>query len=781
MEKKTIVVIGDWFVDENWLVTRQSLFQSSGAGEAHFHARHKEVDKRMITLCGAAALLEVLRSHLSEADYEFVGLGAWNQGDNEVIKCTICDKHMGEKRLTPYTLLSLRRIDKNNLKCAYDSGDCVYQPILKNLAPDMSSGGKKTREFSTNRVIRCYEGYGGGRPHLRYRFDWQLPFPEDDLEYGGLSELLKERTVAAVIIEDHGKGVINPKCITELLTVTQKKTKWFVRTKIDNPAWMSQLKQKGLSLELIVSDFKLATHKKGERKWWHDGRELSRAALELLGEMTGDRTVRDGTEIRPTGPNFKSAAILLDDNAAFAKEGDNTFCIPTPPGPRQLLNIGRTTIFYAALVAQRLARREGASHALGDECTKALQCAWKWSQSASGCWDRELIHFYGDYGTALQPLDSPSAKVSSPTAMLYSELWKRWTDSSKGLGIVKVRDDGGGTRDVLQLWRGKGTLGDYICVGGPKRTEINRLASHLGAFVRDKSPAHPFTSLLISAPGWGKSFLARCLAEHFDLDYLEFSIANMSTTRDLVDCFAQAFSRQTTMSKKILIFMDELNANIEGHRAMGLLLSPLWEGTFLIDGRPYRLAPAAWVFASTARLDELVKDDKGSDFVSRLMGPVLELDRLGSRHLADAIQEVRKCLNTISSTGDQRKYIETIYDSTAYTNFTNDDEDVLKTEQVYLMLSLLSAHWGPIVRVQEEVLQLFHDLLPVNGFRSLEIFSRSFELVRQGQLVASNVPRLGDKGWLRSHVVIPKMWLEGPRPADPKRDSDFVDIETVVR
>jgi len=775
---KTIVVIGDWFIDENWLMTRQSLYHSSTVGDVHFQARHKKVDKRMISLCGAAALLEVLSTYLPTQDtsFGFVGLGAWNQDDNEVIQCTICNKHTQEKRLTPYTLLSLRRIaPKRPRVCPYDGEKCTYQHNLKNLAP----GGDDARKFSTNRIIRCYEGYGGGTPHLLYRFDWQLPFSEDDLQYGCLREL-RNCQVVAVIIEDHGKGVINTKCISELVSVVPKEAKWFVRTKIDNPPWMSYLKKDRRTLDLVVSDFKLARHKKGERRWWHDGPELSRAALELLGEMTGDITIQDGIEVPATGLRARSAAVLLDDNTAFAKEAGDTFFIPQPPGPRQLINIGRTTMFYAALIAQRLVRPNNASSDdFGDECANALQCAWEWSQSASRCWDKELVHFYGDYGNALSPLDLQRASFSSPPAIRYEELWKRWTDSSKELGIVKATRDET-TSDCIQLWRGKGTLHDYICVGGPKRNAINRLASLLGTFARDKSPVHPFSCLLISAPGWGKSFLARCLAKHFDLDYLEFSIAQMSTTRDLIDCLAQIFSRQTTTSKRTLIFMDELNAEIEGHKAMGLLLSPLWEGTFLIGGRTYRLAPAAWVFASTARFDELVEEDKGSDFVSRLVGPVLELDCLGSQYLVDAIQEVRKCLNTIDI-GDLKHYIAKVYDSTAYMSFKNDEKDVLKTEQVYLMLSLLNTHWGPIVRVQKQVLQLFHDLLPVNGFRSLEFFSRSFELVRQGQLVASNVPRLEENEGLRRHVVVPKLWLEGERPADPSSEREFVNIETVIR
>ena len=108
---------------------------------------------------------------------------------------------------------------------------------------------------------------------------------------------------------------------------------------------------------MIVTDFHQANHWKGERRWWF-GKRLGRAALELLGELTGVSTYEQHGKWNHNSEHLKtkSAAVLLDDNTVFAKEGYFCFSIHQPPGEKQIINIGRTTIFYAALIAQILNR-----------------------------------------------------------------------------------------------------------------------------------------------------------------------------------------------------------------------------------------------------------------------------------------------------------------------------------------------------------------------------------------------------------------------------------------
>jgi hypothetical protein len=781
-QNKTIVIIGDWFIDENWLVSRQKLYHSSQTGDVHYQLRHVKVDKRNISLCGAAELLEVLSSHFAkDKSYKFIGYGIWNPADNDVIQCTLCPDYTKEKLLTPFTLMSLRPIEKTNQRmCPYSKSSCHYNPDLRNLVS------QEAIQVSTNRIIRCYEGFGGGKPHLLYRFDWTIPLPTEKelLNYDRLTELKNMRdSVFAVVIEDHGNDVINETSIECLLENVNKDTMWFVRTKMEDPPWIGVLKKYGIKLNLIVSDFKLANYKKQERRWWQD-KELSRAALELLGEMTND-IIFDGIKpVEPDSLEAESAAILLDDNTVFAKEGDLCFSINQPQKEKQLINVGRTTMFYAGLVAQKLSRDASGGSSpdcFGNECSKALLCAYNWTKSSSDSWNKADLYFYGDYEKALEALTCGKNSIVNVQVNSYKKLWKMWVDASQKLGTIIDNTSQLGKREIFQVWRGESTLPNYICVGGPKRDAINRLVSSIAAFKREKEPKHPFSCLLISAPGWGKSFLARCLANYFDMEFLEFSIAQMSTSRDLVDCLATIASVQNRTQNRTLVFIDEVNAEIEGHSAMGLLLGPLWDGMFITNGKSYRLSPGTWVFASTDRITKLVLCGKGSDFISRLNGPIIELDSAGSQHLASAIKDVRDKLNTMVGVNLDRYEIE-IYQLPAYTNFERDNDDVLKTEQIYLMVSLLSDHWGPISRIQKEVLKLFHDLLPVNGFRSLEFFSSNFANVTRGEIVASNVPNLETFEELRRHVILPKRWLRTmSRPSDPVSEDEFIWIQTIIR
>lgn len=353
----------------------------------------------------------------------------------------------------------------------------------------------------------------------------------------------------------------------------------------------------------------------------------------------------------------------------------------------------------------------------------------------------------------------------------YKQQWDYWNKSSRNIGTLSIP---GIHEPVLQMWRGEGVLKGYICVGGPRRTAINDLVSAIQKYIKTKNQQHSFSSLIQSPPGWGKSFLARSLAEYFDLEYVEFSIAQMCDNRDFMDCFASIASIQSRTQKQTLVFIDEVNAEIEGHTVMGALLSPLWEGTFVKDRQSYRLKPGVWIFASTSPLDELAKVNKGTDFISRLNGPVIGLDSPG--YWTKAISNVKEILN------EKREDFETplrtkIYEDSAYKFFQSYDKknippDEHKTEQVYLMLSLLNKRWGPINRVEKRVLELFHDLLPINGYRSLDIFTDCFEGIERGEVHAENVPDLNRYESLYRQIVIPEWWVNNLRTS-----ADMVTIQ----
>lgn len=784
-KKPTVVIIGDWFLDENWLLDRQSLPHSSFVGERHYRAHHMEYNTRLIGFCGAPLLMQILHEHqqLLYADaYRLIGYGAWNPHDNDVLKCVLCPRHPTKKLFTPFTIAS-GRVDRSPASavvsdkhgatpCRYGDGQevCTYKPEIRNLITDPGA------RASTHRIIRGFDGTGQSEPHQLFRIDWQLDYviPEDSFE--GIPASLEDEDVRAIVIQDHGYGVITRACVNQLqkLRNGDKETPlWFVRTKLENPDWLRTLDLGKEHVDLVVTDFKLAEYRKGRRQWRH-GPVLGRAALELLGELTGDVTYKHGILQEAESRKVSRAAVLIegkDGNTAFAKHDDKCYDIRKAPYPRTAMNIGRTTVFYAALIAQRLHEMTCSSRAgdpsseevipFGEQCVRALAATNAWTTAATTKWKKQDLCIYDGHKVAVDAIDSDKIAKGEPESQCYLDLWRDWNDSSKGLGLLQRPSLG--PRKTLQMWRGEGALEGYICVGGPKRDEINELAAGIARYSKETSPKHPFNCLLIGRPGWGKTFLAKCLATHFAMEFLDFSLAQMCEHRDLIECLATISSVQNRTEKRVLVFMDEINAQIEGHSALGLLLDPLWSGTFIKDGRAFRLRPAVWIFASTSSIRDLASGGagaKGLDFISRLNGPITSLDSGAGGEVAESITRIQGKLLDEKVSETLEIYRREVAQSGYYKHFLNCGDGALKTEQVYLMVSLLDMYWGQISMIEECVLQLFHDLLPINGFRSLEFLAGRFEGVRRGEVVAENVPDFSRSPELRRHVVVPEAWLK---------------------
>lgn len=787
---QTIIVIGDWFIDENWLVSKHNTYSSSHIGHFHYLSKHAGVDKRMISLCGASELLEILRLHFEESNqYDIIGFGSWNRNDNDILQCTLCSDHTEEKHMTPYTIHSLLSTEKdrnNNRICPYKKKlysskklkdiRCNYNPKLRNLS-------HADENTSTNRIIRCYEGHKSGEPNLLYRFDWQTPV--GNLDYSQFEDL-KTLEIAAVIIEDHGKGVVSDKTIKALLNniSSPQDVKWYIRSKMNNPTWIEQLKD--FKIRLNVIDHKLARHIKGYRRWIF-GNHLGRVSLELLGEMTGDRIwvhndPKPNLERNPEN-HTERAAVIFDDNTFIAKDGTSCFHSRSPIGIKQLITIGRTTMFFVALIAQDL---QDSSYNFGEQCLLALKCGFEWSQKATKAWKEEDLILYGSYSEALKHIDEMPNSLSSGTYhSIYDQEWSDWNKTSIRTGALSKNGI-----IKFEMWRGEGILEKYICVGGPKRNSINELVWRIAQFNEQNLPKHPFNCLLVASPGWGKSYLAKCLAEHFEMNYLEFSVAQMATTEDLINCFDTICSFQGRTSGKTLIFIDEVNSEIQGNTAMGLLLSPIWDGSFYKEGKTYKLSPSVWMFASTAPIEDIIgtnqnkgdsvkRINKGSDFVSRLNGPIIELDAPGDgqKILIETIKELKRELVAGASYDQSSEKI--------YKNILQLLPDHIKTEHVYLGISLLNSFWGPISKVQNDVLELLYNIVPINGFRSLEFYISKCQNIQRGAVVCSNMPSINQFNELKRHVVLPIEWVKrrpvDKSPEDPESIGEFVEVSTLAK
>jgi hypothetical protein len=516
--KSKILVVGDLFIDENWLMARCDNYHSTNPGRHHYTSLLSGPDSMILSLCGVASVMKILRGPTDNSghttrfrnqlleEHELVGVGAWNPADEPVLKCILCPRATNKIRMTPYTLAGIsgpKQKDSEQRWCPYqDHAECSSPPSphLVNLIED-----EQHIKSSTNRLFRIYEGYRSDKPKLLYRFDWKMELDDDILHSEKLDPF---KNAEAVVIVDHGKGVIRDKVI-ERLCNTNKNAKWYVRLKLAAPAWLRILKENGVKPRLIVSDQQVVDYQYGIRNWRH-GQILGRGSLEILGDMLGLQTYEHGDEKPSEYPQAENTAILFVDNSAIAasridkKQDAAVEYVPPPQGDLKPIRVGRTSVFFISLIYRDLypgnSKQPLSPTTIRSACEWALSNVYKWTQKCTGAWVSEKpsglsgpFHEVITWGTS-GVTDEPRAGKQE-----YVRSWDEWNHSSKELGIVPR---GSKKSDVeVQLWRAYGTLPSYVCPGGRKRSEINRLIYSLNGYVKKEAPEFPFNCLfLVSCP-----------------------------------------------------------------------------------------------------------------------------------------------------------------------------------------------------------------------------------------------------------------------------------------
>ncbi len=746
-EKKsdpTILVVGDLFIDENWLMALCDYYHSTNVGNEHFTSRLLGPDSRIFSVCGIANVVKILGGKPEKGNnplmnWRFVCVAVWNPRDNDLLRCFLC-REGPNLQSTPYTLTGLQFPDRKNPKgtqCAFRPNEkCVPTLEMRNLVTD------DARECSsTNRLYRIYEGFGSDRPRLRLRYDWHLRPDEDMLQLSQLKDVPGD--VRAVILVDHGYGVVTPKIVQGLLE-HHRSVPWYVRTKLANPKWLTYLKSKKKRLRLLVIDEQLVKHQYGIRIRRH-GKKLGRGSLEVLSDMLGLYKYEHLKQQRGKLPIADNAAILFEDDSAIAGSRlaggrkASLVSLPAPHGEIQPIRVGRTSVFFNSLVHWDLCPEEDnlSEDTIYSATTWALDNMRYWTKSCTAGWMAEKPdELAGPFHEVLGRSKSEARKKKNEGQVQFHEQsWQEWNDSSSNLGTIWNSTD---KVEELQMWRSFGTLPNYICPGGEKRSAINNLVQELDRYKKEKDPEYPFNCLFLAEPGWGKSYLAKCLCKHFDFAFLEYSLAQMSSTKDLMDCFKVIVSTQKRTERKVLVFMDELDADIQGHPALSLLLGPMWDGMFRVDGNANKIDPCVWVFASTKPTELLLKEiNKARDFLSRINGPTINLDYLkdGNRVLVHSREDE----------GDRENRLKEIMES----------HGSLGTELVYHGVHLLNRRYGPVTNISVGVLRRFYEIWPIHGMRSMITLVSRFSGIVGGKVHESNMPSekdVKDDAGLRRHI-----------------------------
>jgi hypothetical protein len=230
--------------------------------------------------------------------------------------------------------------------------------------------------------------------------------------------------------------------------------------------------------------------------------------------------------------------VLLENDAAVlaARDGNTppreavVACMAGNTRQRSPILVGRSTVFFASLVYWDLMRGGKTEASLSDAVVWAQRNQQRWTRECNEAWQAaSATRLSGPFDRAIYS-EKIEAGTGARVAQTHSYLheWEEWNASSKDLGIVSAEKGQNPGEPQIQLWRAQGAVGRYIWPGGEKRNQINELVRRLSEYQAAHQRSHPFNCLFLGQPGWGKSFLAKSLAQKFSCEYVSFSIAGMA-------------------------------------------------------------------------------------------------------------------------------------------------------------------------------------------------------------------------------------------------------------
>jgi hypothetical protein len=558
---KSVLIVGDSFIDENWLMSRGDNYHSYNVGKQQYVSNLDRTDSRILSFCGVASILRILQGvHKPDEatarvllPHKLYALSAWNPMDGDLLRCLLCNHFDALKGLTPYRLSgpSLPRMD-GVCHLSDDKQKCSYQPMIYNIVDDKKKDA--ILHSSSNRLIRLYEGFGSDQPRLHSRFDWRIKLKGAYKNYNiidGIKEDIKNSDVEAIIVLDHGYGVVDETLVTRLHDGFPN-ARWYVRCKLTSPPWLKKLAglldKSKRSLRLRFTDEQWLDHRYGVRSWRHGPIVLGRGALEVLGDLLGLPKYKN-QEKRVSDDAWRAdyAALLYDDDTVIAgsrcdasKDNDAVLINNSKaPGDKQPIRVGRSTVFFASLVYWDLMKNaalRGIPGTFQEACDWALQNAYAWTANCSKAWLRkEPADLSGPFDRAIyrdvslqikhddessgggdplqRPNDAPEAAPGpeatpaipgvtvQPMGPLYEESWNEWNQSSAMMGIL-----GGDDRQIqlwrAEMWRFQGKSYNFICPGGPKRDAINDFIRKVKIYSDKDAHAYPLNCLFLAEPGW---------------------------------------------------------------------------------------------------------------------------------------------------------------------------------------------------------------------------------------------------------------------------------------
>jgi hypothetical protein len=729
---QNVLVVGDWLLDEHWVVDVQRQPSSSRVGLRHSRAL-EPIGGTTRALCGAGQVASILASATdgtpSDGEttccFTVYGIGLWAKRDGYILEQMMLNPGWA-KGHTPHAVLPDKQIPENIKLCDLKASKLI------NLAD--GDTGDHVGSVGTTRVIRIYERLAE-RFVLTQRIDWESRIRDDDKDR--IDQHIKERLDAAwwpdvrfdaVVIKDLGKDTVTRGLVEALLGRPElNESCWYISSKRWDPDWLEPLRLPKFAnrVKLILLPQLSTWRATEERKVTSWLTRFGQATAEALGALEAYAACFNQAYVVALPDRLR--ILGRDVNPADRADGGLIQVEPSDADPA-LEFVPMASVFFPALVAlTRLAdnpRQE--STTFRERLSRALDFTLDWMGREAGrlrnpkSWEPD-----SKQALNLQKSATPFGKWSG---FRWETARSQWRSAFTKI-VISV--PGENPEHRIDLWRAMTEVPGYVCCVDRKRKELRRLADEVRRFrtggVRGRPTGHDRkrhhqSYLLLDSPGSGKTYLVKCLAKALEMRFLTFNITQMTSRDDLIACFDKISSEQAeNLGDDILVFVDEINSlSLNGRPAYDAFLAPIEEGVYVREERVHHIHPCIWVFASTDDLahssdsaiidhahgagdnrDHREKGEKASDFLSRLTLPPFTL---------------RINMNDPHATKQ------------------------LQIERVYLGVSLLQEEFPDVQFVSQKVINVFSELPIDLSTRGLKNFVKQFREIRYGEVIGKNIP-----------------------------------------
>jgi len=352
----------------------------------------------------------------------------------------------------------------------------------------------------------------------------------------------------------------------------------------------------------------------------------------------------------------------------------------------------------------------------GKKYRKGIENAIKNADELSGVSVPESIRLNEESKTEESDEQSkPDVKVPLDTWDDIANKWQQAMGKGKKEGCLnEIETYGIITKEngnkVLEVWRGSTDLPEYVVWIEQKRKYIKQIWQKLREFKTAGDIKRPLGILLYADPAAGKSFLAAKLSDRLDFKFIHRDITQMIHRDNLLDLFDDIATAQAEKGSRVLVFVDEINARLEGNHVYGAFLTPIESGYYIRRGVKFKLKPCVWIFAGTksASKEEEKKEEKLPDFKSR-MTIIVDMDY-------KSLEEKYKNEPGVAQLKKEAKL-----------------------EQVYIGAIKIRDHFPDVSKVSEAILEEFYKLDPSkNPYREIRKLAASLQNVQYGIVKRKN-------------------------------------------